>query len=270
MGTNDTTTKATNHSATRVQSVSEEHIRNCVDFQRLRTLVGPTRLGLQKDLDPYAYMHIVDGLQRFYANRYAWVTMPGIIAKHLAFTVFVPGGRADKAREAVDLMDVAGYFQAPYDTPEDEARKIISTRVRFPNQKAKRFFEALAQFDRIRDNLPTISGYLNRRDWLENNVGGFGPKAATHFMRNTGLMHYSDGLPIIDVHINKVLKELNFQHDTYATASESFQRLSELIDVPVLLTDAILWCAYADNWDTTGADFDNFGIHVQLDNQEGQ
>jgi len=238
-------------------------------YGRLQTLIGPKHLGLQDRLDPDAYANILKGLQRFYANRHAWGgSYHSLIAKHLAFTLFVPGGRADRAREAVNLMDSAGYFIAPYDQPEDEAREIIGTRVRFPNQKADRFFGAVRQLDRIDAELPQVDGYINRRKWLERNIQGFGPKAATHFMRNTGLMHYSDGLPIIDVHINKALKAFNFRHETYDIAAESFQRLSELLDVPVLLADAILWCAYANNWNTSGADFDNFGIHLHNNKQQ--
>jgi hypothetical protein len=99
-------------------------------------------------------------------------------------------------------------------------------------------------------------------------VVGFGEKAASHFMRNTGLMRGWSALPIIDTHIHKALEVYQLPHKGYPDAECSFTALATKTGIPPLLLDAVLWCAYAKNWDVTHSDFDNFGYTTVINKQE--
>jgi thermostable 8-oxoguanine DNA glycosylase len=263
MGANTETSKTYDCRAGFGKALKEGHIRGCADYKRLKRLTGPEQLGLIRDLDPSAYAGIVHGLQRFYDNHVLWDAGQDatVIRKHMAFTLFAPAGRADRARTAVDMLADMGYFDETKARGwDDEVYAVLKPRVRFWRQKTDRCGACMRMFDTMRDELPKEEGNINRRRWLMKYMPGYGPKAATHFMRNSGMMHYMDGLPIIDVHIHKALEHFSFRHSDYDEACLSFRRMAELVDVPVLILDAVLWCAYANNWELDGADFDNFGI----------
>jgi hypothetical protein len=141
----------------------------------------------------------------------------------------------------------------------EKGMREIRPNVRFYRTKIKRLEEAIGDWDKIRDGMEQSRDPESRQTWLMDNITGLGKKAAAHFMRNTGLMSGFNALPIIDVHIHKALEKLNFKHDAYNEAEVSFKELVYLTALPPLLLDACLWCAYADNWDITHSDYDNFG-----------
>ena len=98
-------------------------------------------------------------------------------------------------------------------------------------------------------------------EWHEgiNKIPGFGPKATAHLMRNIGLFNFGPtDYPIIDVHILKALNAFNFKIGDYAEAEESFRGLARLVDIPIILLDAMLWLSYSDSWNKTNVDFGNF------------
>lgn len=211
---------------------------------------------------------IVHGLQCFAANRNLWgdtkdpmSSAHWLIIKHMAFTMFVPGGKADRAREAVDHLDKHDVLHVlgKYENWE-KAKKKVNSLVRFYPTKEKHIKAAIENLDEIREAMMSPGWSVEaRRSWLVENVKGYGPKAAAHFMRNTGLMSGYNALPIIDVHIHKALGALNFEHETYEQAEKSFMQLSRLLQLPPLFLDAGLWCAYAGNWELESSDFGNFG-----------
>lgn len=137
---------------------------------------------------------------------------------------------------------------------------------RFPNQKADRVYRLLEGWDAVFGNNLVPRPWLTEwkpdkiRDWLMVTVKGFGRKAASHFMRNTGLMSGYEAIPIIDVHIHKALEGLGVPHGTMQEAETSFTALSCGIEVEPMLLDAVLWSAYSKNWNNETADFDNFGV----------
>jgi thermostable 8-oxoguanine DNA glycosylase len=267
MGANPTTTQTYDNRAPWGAVIKETYVRTCTDYQRVNRLVVD-QLGVQPtEIDPSKYGAIVHALQRFTDNRVLWDTEldATLLRKHMAFTLFAPAGRADRARIAVDALAAEGYLgDIKARSWDEEALSLIRPHVRFPKQKADRCEACLDLFRTMQKELPQIQGYMERRRWLEKNMPGYGPKAATHFMRNSGMMHYNDGLPIIDVHIHKALEHFGFKHVQYEESCHAFQSMADLIEVPVLILDAVLWCAYAKNWELDGADFDNFGVEEPL------
>ena len=267
MAANTKTTQTYDNRTSRDNALKKAQVQRSKDYQRINKLVGPQQLGLQQTIDPLKYAAIVHGLQRFWDNRVLWDTEKDatLLRQHLAFTLSVPGGRADRAREAVDMLTAEGYLgDIKARGWDDAAVAILKPRVRFYNQKARRIEDCLMKFEGMRRQLPQITDNMEKRKWLEWYMPGFGPKAATHFMRNSGLMSYMDGLPIIDVHIHKVLEHFGFKHSEYEESCHAFKSLSDLVEIPVLILDAVLWCAYANNWEVDEADFDNFGVTEPL------
>ena len=200
----------------------------------------------------------------------------GQLAKHLAFTVMVPAGKAVRALEAVRRLDTIGLLDSPEKTPAVKwcpyAAELIRSDVRFHNQKATRLYHALLRlpdFMRTMVNMTRLpEGHTlaeevlleNAHDWLQAHVEGLGPKATAHFMRNAGLFSDEFAYPIIDVHIHKVLAAFGYPHDTYGEAETSFRKFAESRHVPIIELDAALWCAYSSNWDITNTDFNNFDV----------
>lgn len=193
-----------------------------------------------------------------------------LLAKHLAFTLLVPGGKAKRARKAVDALDTKGYFTSAHTWTTEDVARIIRPDVRFYNQKAQRLISGSARLDEFRHNVrswsvreaangrPNVAVMQSSNDWLRTNISGLGAKATAHFMRNVGLFSDTFAYPIIDVHIYRLLKACNFQAHTYKQAERSFQQLAKLVNIPVIHLDAYTWCAYSGNWVPDSADFDNF------------
>lgn len=225
-----------------------------------------------------------EGLERFTVNGLAWFSEDPLklrlLKLHLAFTMFVPAGRADRARHAVMVLYGSGILhddQSKADAGDltDAIYVLIKGDVRFPKQKAYRLANALIRWDRIVKKAQDILMLPkpDAREQLQRAVDGFGPKAAAHFMRNTGLMRSYSALPIIDTHIIKMIDGLGFaidpNRDKYKQYEQHFAALSRLLGLSPLLLDAVVWCAYAGNWDTSKSDFDNFkDIIDETDNRK--
>jgi thermostable 8-oxoguanine DNA glycosylase len=191
-----------------------------------------------------------------------------LVRQHLAFTLFVPGGRADRAHKAVMELTEQGYLGASYnggwfnDTSEvAKVAAIMRPNVRFYKTKAGYLARALDAFQEVPIAMLNNQGIDEMNRWLFNTIPGLGLKAAAHLMRNLGFFTEDYAYPIIDVHIHKLLEAGNFKHDTYGEAETSFLRLAELTDIPVVLLDAYVWCTYSQNWNPDTADFSNFGFY---------
>jgi len=189
-----------------------------------------------------------------------------VLKQHLAFTLMVPGGRADRAREAVDIMTTRNAFypeSVDNDALWEALQSVIRPFVRFYKTKLNYVRGGLRKWDALvaqTRRWPKVAETdPGMRQWLTTHIKGMGLKAASHFMRNVGLSRSTSAYPIIDVHIHKALDRFNFVHDDYASAEQSFAWLSKMVNVPILTLDTMLWCAYANNWHPDTADFDNFG-----------
>lgn len=199
---------------------------------------------------------------RWHLRKYMYES---VLRRHMAFTLLVPGGKADRARQAVNLLSDAGYLLSP--PAPSVIAKLIRPYVRFHNVKAKRLVNTLRkQWPKLVMRVlkvPECNGLEQKlRDinaWIQSHIPGLGQKATAHFMRNTGLWYYGFAFPLIDVHIHKALEALGYSHSTYQEAERSFWDLSAKVDIQVILLDAALWCAYANNWEFSNSDFDNFG-----------
>ena len=221
--------------------------------------------------DPFCLGELHGAMGRFASNRTLWFNQHEIpefrclLQSHLCFTLMAPAGRADRARMGVNALRDAN-LGGRLSWATSHVHKLIAPYCRFPNQKAGRVTRALNGWDVVFGTGDQVRPWLvewdaqQTRTWLMKQVKGFGPKAASHFMRNTGLMSGYQALPIIDVHIHKALEGLGMPHGTMPEAEASFTALSRGIKVEPMLLDAVLWSAYSKNWNNETADFDNFGV----------
>ena len=221
---------------------------------------------------------IFDGILDFSHNLKLYYAAPElhvVLKKHMAFTLMVPGGKALRAFEAIKLLDTIRFFGCEADWPftVHDVYALIKPYVRFPSQKAERLWQVRTVWP---DIVNTVTGGRNPvtcgapplqrldyiRDWIIEHVDGMSNKAASHFMRNTGLFGLRKAYPIIDVHIYKVLKAMNANDSGYAYAEPAFEAIAAAIDIPVIILDASLWCAFSGNWDPNQLDFGNFKEQV--------
>ncbi len=123
--------------------------------------------------------------------------------------------------------------------------------VRFHENKSRWIVEARRRF---MEPSPTLRQDLEMRapsppalrNWLEDEVLGFGPKESSHFLRNIGL---GEDLAILDRHILTNLKDLgvldalppSLTRTRYLEIEGRFQAFCERTGIPVGHMDLLLW-----------------------------
>ncbi|MEW6417577.1 MAG: N-glycosylase/DNA lyase [Nitrospirota bacterium] len=84
------------------------------------------------------------------------------------------------------------------------------------------------------------------REWLVNNIDGFGYKEASHFLRNIGL---GEKIAILDRHILRNLKEIgiieeipkSISRTKYIQIEKNMKEFAMQIDIPLSHLDLLLW-----------------------------
>ena len=230
---------------------------------------------------------VYDGLERLAGNRKLWFEPESPTRLHrtlrlqLLFTLLVPGGKASKAAVAASALDrlflrknraVFALLRSRSIPRELKIKEVIRRldsivddvmykNVRFPRTKLDRVGFA-------NNVLPSMLPELIRKlmdgpteilhKALVDNVPGFGPKAAAHFMRNTGLQTMDTGfVPIVDTHIRRFMGIVGIAGSQKACGKE-FAHLCQSLDVNPLLADALVWCVASGTEDPGSVDFGNW------------
>lgn len=124
----------------------------------------------------------------------------------LAFCILTPQSRATTSWNAIQTLERNGLL---FTGNEKEIMPFLQA-IRFGETKSKRIVEnrkflmengKLKIKERISNMNPS-----RLREWLTENIDGYGMKEASHFIRNVGLS--DNQLAILDVHILRNLKEL--------------------------------------------------------------
>jgi len=123
--------------------------------------------------------------------------------------------------------------------------------IRFKNKKAMFIVEARNRF--IKDGKISIKSKIKKfenarkaREWLVQNIKGFGYKEASHFLRNIG---HGEELAILDRHVLKNLESLgiikenpkNFQRNKYYEIENLMGDFARRINIPIDHLDLLLW-----------------------------
>lgn len=123
--------------------------------------------------------------------------------------------------------------------------------VRFKNKKASYVVKVRNQFmmskqSNMKLKIQGFNDIKETREWLVNNVKGFGFKEASHFLRNIGI---GDNLAILDRHILKNLKDLgiidkipnSLSKSKYYEIENKMKEFSNIVGIPIQHLDLLFW-----------------------------
>jgi N-glycosylase/DNA lyase len=161
----------------------------------------------------------------------------------LAYCLLTPQSSAVHAGAAVEALRKARCFDRPARSAEILRRN--THYVRFHNTKAARLADAWEHFPAVAERLATGASGNDQRTWLVQNVGGFGWKEASHFLRNIG---YRD-LAILDRHILRnltnhgVLATLpkTLTPRRYRSIENRFRRFARAVGITMDELDLLFW-----------------------------
>jgi N-glycosylase/DNA lyase len=123
--------------------------------------------------------------------------------------------------------------------------------VRFSEGKARYIVEARDMFSRdstlqLKSRISSFYNPFELREWLVENVKGFGFKEASHFLRNIGL---GEGFAILDRHILRNLNRLgvipeipaSLTKKRYLEIEDKLRRFATEIGIPMADLDLLFW-----------------------------
>lgn len=121
----------------------------------------------------------------------------------------------------------------------------LSDKIRFHNNKSRYLLELKEKWNIIGKKLEEIKDNIKLREFLVNNVKGYGLKESSHFLRNCGFRD----LAILDRHILKNLFKLNIIPEIpvtltpkkYLEIEEKFKDFSNKINISMDELDLLFW-----------------------------
>jgi N-glycosylase/DNA lyase len=165
----------------------------------------------------------------------------------LCFCICTPQSKAEHADAVAKLLQAQNFYGTGFDpTPllRDKTHYI-----RFHNTKAMRLLRVRQQWPEIASLLVSGTSSEEKRDWLAENVDGFGYKEAAHFLRNIGYRN----LPILDRHILKHLVACGVFNELpmistkarYMAAGEAFKTFGQHVGISMDELDLFFWALEA-------------------------
>ena len=157
------------------------------------------------------------------------------IFKELAFCLLTPQSKAKACWNAIMKMDKI-----------DDLSKVrpCLVGVRFADKKAEYLLNAKSIFSKVLEKIRTHEPE-ELRNYLVENVKGFGYKEASHFLRNIGFVDFA----ILDRHVLKNLKSLavieeipnSLTRKRYMEIEEKMKKFAADVEIPVSHLDLLLW-----------------------------
>jgi N-glycosylase/DNA lyase len=180
--------------------------------------------------------------------RKIWKTRDEIsILKELFFCILTPQSKATTCWSAVEELECNDLL---LNGDYEDILKIVGV-VRFKYRKASYILEAREKFYgngeiSLVEILEDLDEPLQAREWLVNEVKGYGLKEASHFLRNIGR---GEDISILDRHILKNLVRANVIESIpgsltkrrYLEIEREMIRYSVHLGIPVSHLDLILW-----------------------------
>lgn len=190
-----------------------------------------------------AYRRLRPGIDERLAQFRANIKDDKKIFSELCLCIFTANANAVKCDEAVKALSRDGCH---YKGCVRRISSRIKGCVRFHNKKAQFLVLARKRFPEIRE---VIGGadMIAVRDWLVENIKGYGYKEASHFLRNIGL---GRDIAILDRHILKNLKRYGViskipdsvgSRKVYLDIEERMRRFSKRSGIPMDALDLVFW-----------------------------
>ncbi|MBI2632525.1 DNA lyase [Candidatus Pacearchaeota archaeon] len=156
------------------------------------------------------------------------------------FCLLTPQSNAKKCWQAVEEIKKLDKID------KDLIISIIRTKTRFHNNKSKFIIEALKNWINVEKRLIDERDIIKLRNWLAENVMGYGLKEASHFLRNIGKSE--NKIAILDRHILKNLMDLDVINEdkirnknNYFNFEQRFISFSSEIGIPLDHLDLLFW-----------------------------
>jgi N-glycosylase/DNA lyase len=165
----------------------------------------------------------------------------------MAFCICTPQSKATLAWKAIEAIVKNNYL---FIGSENMIRPFLNS-VRFCDNKAKFIVEARKKIKEngrwvLKEKISSFKDSFEAREWLVENIKGFGMKEASHFLRNIGL---GGNLAILDVHILDNLKTLGvideipkgISDKNYLEIESKLRDFSRLVSIPMDELDLVFW-----------------------------
>ncbi len=160
----------------------------------------------------------------------------------LFFCILTPQSNAKKCWEAIIQLNKLKQFN------EENIKNILKARTRFHNNKAKYLAAAQKNWESIISVLESEekTDAKKLRNWLADNISGYGMKEASHFVRNIGKSNSE--IAILDRHILRNLKALKIikeerikNRKDYLEKEQKFINFSKKAGIPADELDLLFW-----------------------------
>lgn len=155
------------------------------------------------------------------------------------FCILTPGSNAQRCWQAVQELKKLPNLN------RISISNILKKRTRFHNNKTSYILENLRQWHKIQsmlfsNNIPEL------RNWLAENVHGYGLKESSHFLRNIGKSE--NQIAILDRHILKhlyqkgIIKSQEIKSKKhYLEIEKQFLNFAQSLSIPADHLDLLLW-----------------------------
>lgn len=170
------------------------------------------------------------------------------IFSELSFCILTANANAAKCDKAMQELEKSGLL---FKGKTCQIRTVLRGRARFHNKKAGYIVGARALFRHGEDlgikKRLSAKDVLATRDWLVENIKGFGYKEASHFLRNIGL---GKNIAILDRHILKNLKRYGVideipdsvgSRKVYMEIEDKMRKFSRKVLIPLEDMDLLFW-----------------------------
>jgi N-glycosylase/DNA lyase len=155
------------------------------------------------------------------------------------FCTLTPQSNAKKCWQAVEQISALGSFT------DDKIRVILKSKTRFHNNKTRYLVENKAKWNNLREVLKN-NNVKELRNWLAENIKGYGLKEASHFLRNIGKSN--NQIAILDRHILRNMQKYNVIPDTkiknkkdYLEKEQKYLDFADKIGIPPDELDLLWW-----------------------------
>lgn len=158
----------------------------------------------------------------------------------MCFCLLTPQSSGFRADACVQELKALDFFNNDVDP-----RPILKKKIRFHNNKSKYLLEMKKKYTTLKEKIASVQDQHELRDYLLDEIKGFGLKETHHFLRNIGYRNFA----ILDRHILrnlnklKVIKSLpkTLTKKQYFMIEERFKQFSDKIRIPMDELDLLFW-----------------------------
>ena len=159
--------------------------------------------------------------------------------KEFIFCLLTPQSNAKKCWSAVEEIFKSEIFE------EEKIREILKKNTRFHNNKTKYLMDSKKVWSVIKARLDD-KNRKELRNFISENVKGYGLKEAGHFLRNIGKS--DNQIAILDRHILRNLKSFGIidkdfikNKNEYLVMEEKYLKFADEIKIPADELDLLFW-----------------------------